>query len=157
MNMTQRQINEIIRVKFNEEVWNTVGKVPTIYYYNDVSRSTGNRRKIFKVYGSEEGWQRTLQVVWGLVKAHINKLDPGWEVLTTSGYVALVKYEKNQQHTAEQLTESYKERVRKSTDTLFNVVSSIAESIESLGYNADDVYAAIDTVDIAVKKHLNSL
>lgn len=118
MKMTQRQINEIIRVKFNEEVWNTVGEVPTVYYYNDVSRSTGNRRKIFKVYGTVGGWQKSLQVVWGLVAGHVNKFDPGWEVVTGGGYVALVKYEKNQQHTAEQLTESYKERVRKSTDTL---------------------------------------
>ena len=155
--MTQRQINEIIRVKFNEEIWNTVGEVPTVYYYNDVSRSTGNRRKIFKVYGTVEGWQRTLQVVWGLVKGHIDKFDPGWEVLVKRDYVALVKYEKSQQHTAEHLTASYKERVRKSTDTLFNVTSFIAESIESLGYNADEVYAAIDVVDIAIKKHLNSL
>ena len=155
--MTQRQINEIIRVKFNEEVWNTVGEVPTVYYYNDVSRSTGNRRKIFKVYGSVEGWQRTLQVVWSLVAGHINKFDPGWEVITEGGYVALVKYEKNQQHTAEQLTESYKERVRAAVSRLLNVAATTAEAIEIIGETPDQVYADIDTVDIAIKKYLNSL
>lgn len=156
MKLTQRQINEIIRVKFNEEVWNTVvGPVPTIDYYND-QYNTGNRRKIFKVHCDPIEYI-IYQQIWENVKNYINNIDPGWQVVTEGGYVALVKYEKKQQPKAEELTESYKERVRKSTDTLFNVVSSIAESIKSLGYNADDVYNAIDIVDSAINKHLNSL
>jgi len=151
--MTQRQINEIIRVKFRLKAQKMLGIIPYFCYYNDLYK-TGNRRKIFKVYTSQR--VNEVKEMWEYVKMWIDPIDPGWEVVVERGYVALVKYEKKQP-TKDEFTESYKERVRKSTDILFKITSSIAESIKPLGYNADEVYVAIDTVDIAIKKYLNSL